>query len=218
MRNVSAISRHLLLSRSGVAALEFALILPLFLALMGAGIEVSSLILTNMKVQRLATMIANMVAQRGASESQISEAQIYDIFSAMDLAAEPLDIRGHGRVIISAVLGEDTNSDGTPDLNRIKWQRFEGKLTSANRLIGCWSTNSSTAAIGRQLRLTEPLFHAQVSYAYQPIFGGGLLRWFHIPQTVTRTATFRGRGAIYKEVLSVENYQPKTNCSSANGL
>jgi Flp pilus assembly protein TadG len=48
---------------AGVSAVEFALILPIFVGLMGAGIEISSLMIANMKVQRLATMTADMVAQ-----------------------------------------------------------------------------------------------------------------------------------------------------------
>lgn len=89
--------RGLSQSQRGVSAIEFALILPIFIGLMGAGIEISSLMIANMKVQRLAAMTADMVAESGSSENRISEAQIYDILSAMDLAAQPLDIRGHGR-------------------------------------------------------------------------------------------------------------------------
>lgn len=204
--------------RAGVAAVEFALILPIFLLLMGAGLELAALIHANMKVQRMATMMADLVARDGTSDKQLSEAQLYDVLSAMDLAARPLDIRGHGRVIISAVLGEDTNSDGQPDVNRIKWQRFDGALITAPKLIGCWSSSTATSAIPRQLRLGETLFHAQVTYAYQPLIGVGLASWFNIPTTITRTASFRGRGAIYHPVLAVENYPPKTSCTSPNGL
>lgn len=210
--------RRLAQSQRGVSAVEFALILPIFVGLMGAGIEISSLMIANMKVQRLATMTADMVAQSGSSESRISEAQIYDILSAMDLAAQPLDIRGHGRVIISAVMGEDTRNGGEANVNRIKWQRFDGSYTAASSVIGCWSSSDTTNVIGRQLRLGEPLFHAQVSYVYQPIFNRAFVKWFNVPETITHTATYRGRGAIYRPPLDVENYPPKQNCNTATGL
>lgn len=214
----ATIIRRFARSRKGIAAVEFALILPLFLGLLGAGVEVSWLLLTNMKVQRLATMTADLIARDGTSTRRISELQIYDTLSAMDLAAQPLDMRGRGRLVISSVLGEDTNADGLPDINRIMWQRFDGGLISAPKLIGCITANNRTTAIPRQLRLGEPLFHVQVSYAYQPIFSGFLVRWLSVPTMITRTATYRGRGAIHQPVLTVENYPAKTNCNTANGL
>ncbi|MXO97653.1 pilus assembly protein [Altererythrobacter xixiisoli] len=210
--------RALRRSTRAVSAVEFALALPLFIAVIGSGMEITWLILTHMKVQRLANMSADLVARNGASENPLSEVQIYDIMSAMDVAAAPLDVRGNGRLIISAVLGEDSNNDGQPDVNRIKWQRFDGGLTAAPRVIGCVGSSTVAASIGRQLRLAEPLFHAQVSYSYQPFFTGEMMRWFDIPTTITRTASYRGRGAIYHPVLSVEGFPAKSNCTSANGL
>ena len=204
--------------RRGVSAVEFALALPLFVGLMGTGIEISFLLLAQMKVQRLATMTADLVARDGASDQRLSEAQIYDILYAMDVAASPLDIREQGRVIVSAVMGQDENDDGEGDANQIMWQRFDGSLTSAPQLIGCWSISDVTNGIPRQLNAGEPLFHAQVSYTYEPVFSSTVVRWMQVPPVITRTATFRGRGAIYHPVLAVEGYAPKDNCLSRDGL
>lgn len=210
--------RILLRCRRGVSAVEFALTLPLFIGLMGAGIELSFVMITSMKVQRLATMTADLVARDGASENRLSEAQIYDILYAMDVAAKPLDVRERGRVIVSAVMGEDTNRDGTGDTNRIMWQRFDGGLTDAPRLIGCWSMTDRTDGIPRVLNAGEPLFHAQVSYAYEPMFSRAFVDWLQVPRIITRTATYRGRGAIYHPVLAVDGYHAKDDCLSASGL
>ncbi|WP_121116612.1 TadE/TadG family type IV pilus assembly protein [Croceibacterium ferulae] len=204
--------------RRGVTAVEFALTLPVFLGLMGAAIELSFVMITSMKVQRLATMTADLVARDGASEHRLTEAQIYDILYAMDVAAQPLDVRGRGRVIVSAVMGQDLDDNGTGDTNRIMWQRFDGGLTRAPRLIGCWSITDRTSGIPRQLNAGEPLFHAQVSYAYDPMFSRAFVKWLQVPEVITRTATFRGRGAIYHPVLAVEGYTPKDDCLSASGL
>lgn len=215
---VFAALRALLRCRRGVSALEFALTLPLFMGVMGAGIELCFVMITTMKVQRLATMTADLVARDGASEHRLSEAQIYDILYAMDVAAEPLDVRGRGRVIVSAVMGEDTDSNGTGDTNRIMWQRFDGGLTQAPRLIGCWSMTDRTDGIPRVLNAGEPLFHAQVSYAYEPMFSQALVDWMQVPEIITRTASYRGRGAIYHPVLAVDGYAPKENCLSPSGI
>jgi hypothetical protein len=211
--------RRLGADASGVSILEFALALPLFVGMMAAGLEMANLMLANMKVQRLATMTADMIAQRGASDNQISETQIYDILSALDVAAKPLEMRDRGRVIVTAILGEDDDSDGTVDTNRIKWQRFDGGFVEAEPVLGCWeSGTSATLATERQLVLNEAAFHTQVSYRYDPLFGQALVEWFDVPTVITRTAAFRGRGAIYRPVLSIEGYPPKQDCNSPTGL
>lgn len=203
----------------GVSAIEFALTLPLFIGLMGAGLEMANLMSTQMKIQRLATMTADLVSQRPVTSDQISELQVYDVLSAMDTSAKPLDMRHRGRIIVTALVGEDTNNDGTADVNRIKWQRFDGDFVSATNVLGCWSV-STTATLGsaRQLTIGETEFHTQVSYQYQPLFSQQIVQWFHIPADITRTSGFRGRGSIYRPVLSVEGYPPKQNCTSTNGL
>jgi Flp pilus assembly protein TadG len=204
---------------SGVSLIEFALTLPLFVGLMGAGLEMTYLMIANMKVQRLATMTADIVAQRGASANQISELQIHDVLSALDVSAQPLEMRTRGRVIITAVVGEDTTNDDVADINRIKWQRFDGDFVAATPLLGCWQTSTiATLGGGRQLILNEAMFHAQVTYRYKPLFGPALVKWFDIPETITRTAAFRGRGSIYRPILTVEGYPAKQNCITANGL
>ncbi|VWX54345.1 TadE/TadG family type IV pilus assembly protein [Novosphingobium sp. 9U] len=215
----STLLHRLRADRRGVSAVEFALVLPLFIGLMGAGLEMANLMVTQMKVQRLATMTADLVSQRGSSSDQISEVQIYDILSALDVSASPLNVRSRGRVIISAVVGEDTDNNGTADVNRIKWQRFDGGFTGATIQLGCWSTSTSTTLKNaRQLTVGEALFHAQVSYQYVPLFSQALVQWFAVPTEITRTAAFRGRGSIYRPVLTVENYPAKQNCTSATGL
>lgn len=212
-------ARVLRSDRRGVAFLEFALTLPLFLGFVAAGLEFSHLMMTNMRVQRLASMTADMIAQRGASDKQISELQIYDIMFALDVAAKPLDIRNRGRIIISAVLGEDTNNDRVADYNRIKWQRYDGGFTAATNIIGCRQNNDrASLKRNRALVLNEAFFMTQVSYQYEPLFGESLVTWFGVPETVTRTAAFRGRGSVFKPVLTTPGYTPKENCTSPSGL
>ena len=210
--------RTLLRCRRGVSATEFALMLPMFLGVLGAGTELCFIMLTSMKVQRLATMTADLVARGGASDHRLTESQMYDIFYAMDVAAEPLKVRERGRVIVSAVMGQDTNRDGDGDVNQIMWQRFDGALTDVPRKIGCWSISNVTTGIPRQLNAGEPLFHAQVSYAYEPVFSQMLVNWLQVPEVITRTATFRGRGAIFHPMMAVEGFDPKTDCLSPDGL
>lgn len=204
--------------RRGVAFVEFALVLPLFIGVTVAGIEIANLMLVNMRVQRLATQMANIVAQRGASQRPLSEDQVYDVLAAMDVAAAPLNIRRDGRVVLSAVLGEDTNNDNTADVTRIKWQRFDGGLTSASPKVGCWSISTTATLPGnRQLTKGEAYFHAQVTMRYTPIFVN-VMSYLDVPATITRTSAFRGRGSTFRDILSVEGFPPKQNCATSTGL
>lgn len=202
----------------GVAFIEFALILPMFVGVTVAGIEVANVMLVNMRIQRLATQMANMVAQRGASQRPLSEDQVYDVLAAMDVAAAPLDLRNNGRIVLSAVLGEDTNADNVADVSRIKWQRFDGGLTSAVPSVGCWSVDSrATLKNSRQLTLGESYFHAQVTVRYRPIFVN-VLSYLQVPAEVTRSAAFRGRGSAFRDILTVDGYPPKEKCNTVTGL
>ena len=202
----------------GVAFIEFALILPMFVGVTVAGIEVANVMLVNMRIQRLATQMANMVAQRGASQRPLSEDQVYDVLAAMDVAAAPLDLRNNGRIVLSAVLGEDTNADNVADVSRIKWQRFDGGLTSAVPSVGCWSVDSrATLKNSRQLTLGESYFHAQVTVRYRPIFVN-VLSYLQVPAEVTRSAAFRGRGSAFRDILTVDGYPPKEKCNTLTGL
>lgn len=218
MTRLLATLRALRRDTRGVAFVEFALILPLFIGVTVAGVEIANLMLVNMRVQRLATQMANIVAQRGASQRPLSEDQVYDVLAAMDVAAAPLDVRRDGRVVLSAVLGEDTNNDNVADVSRIKWQRFDGGLLSAAPQVGCWST-STTATLprNRQLSKGEAYFHAQVTMRYRPIFVN-VMSYLKVPDTITRTSAFRGRGSTFRDVLTVEGFPPKQNCATATGL
>lgn len=218
MNRLLATLRALRRDQRGVAFVEFALILPLFIGVTVGGVEIANLMLVNMRVQRLATQMANIVAQRGASQRPLSEDQVYDVLAAMDVAAAPLDIRRDGRVVLSAVLGEDTNNDNVADVSRIKWQRFDGGLVSAAPQIGCWSTSTTaTLAKNRQLSNGEAYFHAQVTLRYRPVFVN-VMSYLSVPATITRTSAFRGRGSTFRDVLAVEGLPPKQNCASATGL
>lgn len=201
--------------RSGVSAIEFGLLLPLFLGFALSGFEMCNLLITTLKVQRLATMSADLVAQRGASERRLSELQMYDILSAMDVAAQPLSMRENGRMIVTAIVGEDNNRDGVGDVNRIKWQRFTGGRVLTVPSVGCHKVSTvGTIRNNRKLGPEEAMFHVQVTYTYQPLVGQDIFMLFSIPETITRFAAFRGRGGVFQPILSVPGYPPLEDCNA----
>lgn len=210
--------RRLDTDRSGVALIEFALVLPLFSVIAMVGLEMSYFALANNRVQRLAAMTGDLVAQSGTGSIGMGEGQIYDLFSALDLTAKPFDLRTNGRVVITAIQGTDANNDGTTD-NTIRWQRFDGAFVAATPMVGC-AQNVTTATLkdNRKLPLDEFMFHVQVSYKYQPLFSLTPMRFMNMPTDFVRTATFRARSKDFLSPTPDSRFPPKYKCNTATGL
>ena len=202
----------------GVAMLEFGLMLPLLLGFTLTGIEVANYVLANNRTQRLAAMTADLVAQSGVGAVGATEGEIYDLFSAIDLTAQPFNLRDHGRVVISSVKGSDDNNDGVIE-NRFLWQRFDGGLTAAPPLLGC-ARNIAEARMprSRMLPLNEILFHVQVTYDYQPVFSRAPFQWVQLATQFTRTAMFRARSNQFQSPTPDSRFPAKSNCVTASGL
>lgn len=202
----------------GAVLVEFALMLPVVLGLALTGIECCNYTIANNKVQRLAAMTADLVAQSGSGVVGASEPQIYDLFSAIDLSAKPFNLREHGRVIITAVRGTDNDKNNVVE-NRILWQRFDGGFTAAPIRLGCHkSTTFATLPNNRTMLLDEMLLHVQVSYEYEPIFARSFLIWMNLPTSFDRVAVYRVRNDDFAAPTPVAAFPPKQNCTTADGL
>ena len=204
--------------RAAVSLVEFALALPLLAGFTLGGLEMANYILASNTCQRLATMTADMLAQSGVGGESTTEAQIYDIFNALDVSAKPYDLRGRGRVVLSVIKGV-AQSDGTVRnefADAIFSQQFGGGYVAATPLMGCRSTGA-LPTFSRVLPNNEIMVHAQVTYNYKSLFVPTTLSYFAPLNSITRTATFRMR----KNSFSISGdtaYPPKSNCSSASGL
>lgn len=209
--------RHFLSDRSGVSAIEFALTLPFFLGFALSGIELGNYVMANNRVQRVASMAADLVAQSGTGDIGIGEGQIYDLFSALDLTAKPFNLRENGRIVITGVKGTDNDNDGSIE-NRILWQRFDGGFV-ITPVVGCAKTNPlATLPRGRKAIKDEILFHVQVSYKYQPVFSLTPFSMLSLPTSFNRVAVFRARNKDFTTPNTDTRFPPKTNCSTATGL
>jgi Flp pilus assembly protein TadG len=214
---IPALLPALLRTRRAVAMLEFALALPLFLGFVLTAIEFGNYIMANNRVQRLAAMSADLVAQSGTGDIGIGEAQIYDLFSALDLTARPYDLRNDGRIVITGVRGTDTDNNGTTE-NQILWQRFDGGYVIAPQ-VGCNKTvTTASLPAGRRLPLGEILFHVQVSYRYRPILTDIPFRMLSLPVDFTRIAMFRARNKDFQSPTPDDRFPPKDKCTTASGL
>lgn len=79
--------RRFIKDEDGVSALEFALIAPVFIILFFGTVEVSNLLSVNRKVTRVASTVADLVAQ----DSLVNKRELDGIFDASEAIATPFD-------------------------------------------------------------------------------------------------------------------------------
>jgi len=125
---LAAAARRLWQSRSGVAATEFAIVLPFVLSSGLMGLEVGNRALVQIQISQLASHIADDASRIGDTstlqERKIYERDIIDLFRGANAeAGRRIDLFEHGRVIISSL-------EVVPDTENqqyIHWQRCLGK-------------------------------------------------------------------------------------------
>jgi len=100
--------------RRGVAAVEFALIVPLLLCMYFVTMEVSQGIETNKKVSRVASMVADLIAQ----QQQIKASEVTAVMQIGEALLQPYN-RSTPTITVTAI--EITN-DATPVV-KVFWSR-----------------------------------------------------------------------------------------------
>lgn len=166
--------RRLASDRRGLALLEFAFILPLFLLLTLTGIELLNYITTRMRISQVALQLADNAARIGSGSQlqakTISETDINDLLVGAELQAGELDLYKRGRVIISSL--EPMTSPNPTGLYKIAWQRCRGDKPydspHDNTLVGI---SGGIGPVGQ--RVTAPDYgvtmFVDVYYEYRPL-------------------------------------------------
>lgn len=128
--NIRPIFRRFRDDTRGLALIEFALCLPIFILMIMTGAEITNYTITRMRVSQLALQIADNAARMGngtmLQQKTVNEADILDVFSGANLQAAKLDLRTRGRVILSSV--EPQANPNTSNRYRIRWQRCYGTV------------------------------------------------------------------------------------------
>jgi Flp pilus assembly protein TadG len=86
---------------SGMAAVEFALILPALLFLVFGSIEVTNLLICKADVSRTASTAADLVAQ----SSQVTDGNMTNIFSALNALVYPFPT-ANSKIIITSIIDD----------------------------------------------------------------------------------------------------------------
>jgi hypothetical protein len=173
-----ALLRRLAGSRSGVAATEFALSLPLLLTAGLYGVESANQAVMQMRVSQIAVLIADNASRVGENsllgETKIYEGDINDVFVGADVqGGSRFELYERGRVILSSL----EVVPGTTDQQYIHWQRCKGKLTHpssyGNAGEGLNSEFAGMGPAGEEIIAIddEAVMFVEVVMDYKPLVG-----------------------------------------------
>tara|TARA_R110002110_G_scaffold92057_12_gene239653 strand:+ start:1807 stop:2379 length:573 start_codon:yes stop_codon:yes gene_type:complete len=145
-RAIAPLGRFLC-DRCGLAAVEFALILPVMLTLYFGGVEVTNMLVANRRVTSVAYTAADLAAQAAA----ISNGDMTDIFAASSAILEPFSISPLTVRITSVV----ANASNQP---KVAWS--DGYQIGARSVGSAMTLPAGLTTPGSSVIVTE------VTYAY----------------------------------------------------
>jgi Flp pilus assembly protein TadG len=171
---------------AGVAAIEFAIILPVLMLLVYGGYEGWRMVLAGQRIDHVAYSVSDLSSRLVANTT---EGDLTNMLSGGLFIAKPFDIQTDGRVVLSAI-----NTDAG---RQILWQRCMG-AGSVVSALGVEGGNANISAVDRMPVATDDiLFVTEVSLLYRP----PLVGLIYGPITLTRTAVVPGR-AINPTVIN----------------
>lgn len=188
--NRPSLLRRLLRSLSGVAMTEFALGAPFLMFVGMYGVEEANFVLVNMKINQLASHIADNASRIGDTSQlkyrKIFESDIDDLMIGANIhGGKSIDLFVHGRVVISslevwnqsvhAATHAVPQSDG---VQFISWQRCLG-AKHVNSFYGTQNAAMPTGMGPKGGEITaepdNPVIFVEVTYDYQPLIAGKLI-------------------------------------------
>jgi Flp pilus assembly protein TadG len=145
-------------NQSGVAAIEFAFILPILVMLTFGGYEGWNMILAAQRLDRVAFSVADLASRLSNSAT---EGDVTNLLDGGLYISQPFDVKKDGRIILSAV------DPGTG--RKITWQRCLGTKTSIKSVMGIEGAPAKLTAIKRAPTVVDnAIFVTEVHYRYAP--------------------------------------------------
>ena len=159
----------------GVAAIEFALLLPMLLTLLIGCLEITFKIWSTQKAEKLAVTLSDVIAQSTA----VTSGDLTKLTGAVDKIMDPFPFGADkGKVIISSVYWEQAE-----DAAEVNWQCTYGTYGSASKFGA--EGEDATLPAGFTLAKKDNIIVAEVFYEYDPIAPGFLF----------------DKGAIYRRAI-----------------
>jgi len=157
MRGIARAVRRLWAENGGVAATEFALMLPVLMTMLLGSYELSRFIILNQKIDHVAYTTADVIAQ----ETSVTNAQLNDIMNAAAEIMDPFQFGENGLVIVSSVYQDATRGP------IVVWQSRGGGTLDRISRIGVVN-NTAELPEGFTLNTRDNIIIAEVFYNYIP--------------------------------------------------
>jgi TadE-like protein len=178
MKRRATILQTLRRNTAGVAALEFAIILPVMMLLAFGGYEGWRMVLAGQRIDNVAYSLSELSSRllTGTTEGDVT-----NMLSGAMYIAKPFDMQAEGRVILSAI---DASAG-----RQILWQRCIGDANLQSAL-GQQGSAANVAAIDRMPSATDSvIFVTEAKMHYTPPFVG----LFSGPIVLSRVGVVPGR-------------------------
>jgi hypothetical protein len=142
----------------GVALVELALALPIFIIFLTGAIEMTRYVWINHKLLRLTSEISDLVTQ----SPSMSVTEINVLFEAANYIIEPFDIQTNGVIIISSVSG---TAEDPPQVN---WRQCGGGNLVVAGVVGAEGADANIPN-GLVVNPLDNIIIAEVYYDYEPL-------------------------------------------------
>lgn len=151
-RAIIAAIRRFMRDVRGVSAIEFALILPVMVTLYLGGVELSNMAIVHRKAVQVASTAADLVAQ----DSQITNAEMADIFTALNAILAPFD-PSRATIRITSLTADSSN------IARVDWSNAQGTSVRGTGSTVTLPTGLITSGLS--------VVMAEVTYSYEADYG-----------------------------------------------
>ncbi len=179
---IRSVFRRLRLNQSGVALVEFAYTLPIFMGVGMYGTETAHRAVAEMQVSQAALALADNAGRMGQTGNgniapTIQESDVIEALTGTRLQTQNLDLLQNGRVILSSLEVRTVTSGGVSRQQQfIRWQRCKGVRAYTSAYVGGINTsNASFTGVGEngnvQAVTNSAVMFVEIQYAYQPLFG-----------------------------------------------
>ncbi len=145
----------------GVVAIEFGILAPLLILTVFGLIEIGNYVFCNMKMNRVAQNIDNIVARGNVTRPQLDA-----LLAAAIPTAYPFDFSDYGCVLVSSISQTNANTKTTPT---VEWTD-----SYPSGSTGCSASRINPASLpgGLVLSQNQTIITAEVFYNYQPMIPG----------------------------------------------
>lgn len=160
---------HLVRDQSAIAIVEFALSVPILMALSLVGMELSNMAYTRQRLGDIAIQTADNISRVRVG---ISEGDVTETLSGMKNLGAKIRLAANARIIISSIQ-PIIDASGVVTGQRIRWQRCTGALVQ-NSTYGTQGAVLGVTGIGptdRKIAATanSEVIFVEIKYTYQPL-------------------------------------------------